>query len=308
MKRRHREHLQSMNARRHLKVLVCLAVMAVVAGVIVIKKTTREPQYMGKSLTQWVDGLPPIWESQDTNAPEVLAIQAIGSRGLPHLYSMVRESAHDGILLRTITMVGRQLPGDRDLEPWRGEKAARAFHYLGEDAEAYVPQLRQLLYGEKKAPFAAYALAGIEPAGFSVVTNAFGHPSWKVRFFATGAFTFIEERDNAIISLLIQSSQDFDASVRSSAATALGRSHGWSEQALPPLINMLNDQSSSVRLSAVCAIIMHGDNAHSAVPALTDLVRREPDTDVRRAAKGALNGLARKDGFEEKAPIVGKTK
>ena len=88
---------------------------------------------------------------------------------------------------------------------------------------------------------------------------------------------------------LVQALEDQDADLRISAAAALART-GPADEALPQLIAALADHHAEVRGSAAEALGMMGPAAAEAVPQLTRGLK-DPDSDVRKSAAEALGKI-----------------
>ena len=90
------------------------------------------------------------------------------------------------------------------------------------------------------------------------------------------------------VPALISALQDEDDEVRSSAAAALGDIGAADRDAVPALINALQDDHFVVRRSAAAALGDIGADARDAVPALIDVLQDDNWEDARLSAAGAL--------------------
>ena len=112
-----------------------------------------------------------------------------------------------------------------------------------------------------------------------------GHKKAKVRANATEALSNIGED---AVPALIQALQDQDEWVRSRATLALGRIGGGAEDAVPALMQTLQDKDVYVRKYAASALGSIGEGAIDAVPALIQVLQ---DQDIRINAAFALGKI-----------------
>jgi len=135
---------------------------------------------------------------------------------------------------------------------------------------------------------AALALAAISRPSLPSLINALNDASPIVRRNAAWAIGEIRggwmvDRSDAVAPLIALTA-DRDASVR--RAAAFGLSELKARVAIDPLIRLLNEPDATLRTAAAYAL---GEiKASRAAPKLRELHDRDPDPEVRRAAKWAL--------------------
>jgi len=91
---------------------------------------------------------------------------------------------------------------------------------------------------------------------------------------------------------LIQALDDADASVKAWAAQAIGEIGPNARDAVPALVTMLNDPFEGPRNSSCIALGKIGPAAREALPALRQALA-DPSMDVRRFAQQAIDKIAR---------------
>ena len=107
-----------------------------------------------------------------------------------------------------------------------------------------------------------------------------------------GLMAYAEETQEQQVERLIKELQDPDSDVRSIAAVTLGEIGSEAKDAVPALIQLLQDQDAEgfVRANAALALREIGPEAKDAVPALIQALQ-DQDKYVRRDAAGALGKI-----------------
>ena len=107
-----------------------------------------------------------------------------------------------------------------------------------------------------------------------------------------GLMAYAEETQEQQVERLIKELQDPDSDVRSIAAVTLGEIGSEAKDAVPALIQLLQDQDAEgfVRANAALALREIGPEAKDAVPALIQALQ-DQDKYVRRDAAGALGEI-----------------
>ena len=115
----------------------------------------------------------------------------------------------------------------------------------------------------------------------------------KLRGEITEAFTAMRGSacESEVVGDLVGALRDEDASVRGSAAWALGRLSAPSKEVADALLDALRDEHADVRRSAAWALGRLGEASDEVVNALLDALRDE-HPNVRRSAAWALGGLS----------------
>jgi len=117
-----------------------------------------------------------------------------------------------------------------------------------------------------------------------------------------------KDRSAAVLKKLTNALHDSDPKVRRNAALDLGHMRGFAAPALKDLAELLKDpkgQPNDVRLYAAEAIAYIGHDARDklpqVLPALLEVIARDPSWQVRQRAVWALAGL---EDIEKKPPDV----
>ncbi len=82
-----------------------------------------------------------------------------------------------------------------------------------------------------------------------------------------------------------------DAKVRKKAAFTLGNLNATNSAVAPALQEALRDTDAAVRREAILALMKCGSVAVDALPSLTDMSQRDPDSLVRTCAAKAVRRL-----------------
>ncbi|MEO8053792.1 MAG: HEAT repeat domain-containing protein [Acidobacteriota bacterium] len=82
-----------------------------------------------------------------------------------------------------------------------------------------------------------------------------------------------------------------DKEERRAAAEAIGKAGGAGRAEIPALASALKDPERDVRLAAADGLGSLGNAAREAIPALTEVLRSDPDADVRNTARRALEEI-----------------
>ncbi len=99
----------------------------------------------------------------------------------------------------------------------------------------------------------------------------------------------------AVDPLITALKKDRDATVRASAAKALGSIVPNNKEAVQPLMDALKDPDPKVRIAAANALGMHGPEAKEAIPALREMAQSagkdKKNRGLKRAARQAINSI-----------------
>jgi hypothetical protein len=248
-------HTEQMGKKR--RILLVFLLVAVIGAVIWKRMQPREPIYMGKPLSYWLEAFNPgIGSGKDavrprSDPPTVAraseALHQIGSNGLSTLLRMMQRP-NPSILERFVAQAQKQSIIEIPFQPANlNESAFFGLLMLGSEASNAVPQLIEI-FEKNHASFpqtAAPAILGrIGPAS------------------------------EPAIPTLLRAISNTNRVVRCNVIFALGRIHAQPKLVVPVLAKCLNDPDLSVRVSAVQALGAFGHDAQMAVPALLELRRK----------------------------------
>lgn len=246
-----------------LSVTAAALVIAFVAGLV---SGTREPEYEGRKLTQWLAGLRGPGR---TNAIE--AIRHMGTNAVPHLVTMLR--AKDSPLkIKCMNLLSRlrwlhiQFRDDY----LRRDDALMGLGVLGPDARAAVPDVTKLLEDRRHAQMAAYTLHQIGAEGVPALNQALKSTNTWARSEAAGFLGV--SGDEASVPSLIAALKDSDFITKSKAARALSRFPNQADIIVPALMGCLNDRDDTFRMNAARALASFGEKAKPAFPGLMKMV------------------------------------
>ena len=203
------------------------------------------------------------------------------------------------------------LVDNNDINHWGGYSANAALGQIGfrvilgkknfdyKSREKYIPRLGEALRDEdwqiRSIAVAALGLTNSLEA-IPYLTKALKDKDWQVRSSAAKAFSGIYSNKNILsITSLTNTLHDPDWRVRRSAVTSIE----LSDQTIPVLIELLNDQNENVRLSAAIklisrsvspvSIIKLGSKSESIISILINTLKTSKDSDKRLAALSALS-------------------
>ena len=248
-----------------LRFLLC----AVMSGG-VFTAWSAEPEYGGKSLTDWLKLYQKADEGTSDERQATAAVRSIGTNALPQLVKWV---ASDDL--------------DEQFQ------AKNGFQILGAAAGSAAPSLGKMLtstnevisvmagqcLGDIGAPALPELLAGLTNRHFRVATAA--------------ALAIVELGTNAspAVPIFLQHLKHPNHFYRERAADALGKLHIEPDTVVPALMRLLQDDSKTARYFAISGLENFQSRACPAVPAIT-AVLMDPDEGLREAATNALRKIA----------------
>jgi len=289
----------------------------ILACVALLWPRENEPKYKGRTLTQWIvlhdraTGRESVHKS--AYDPSMLreadeAVQHIGTNALPWLIKWIQSVPTDSRWRRRVTHVLERLPGDLwDREPidswlndpeWmRLDVAYWGFHMLGTNANAAVPELTRLA-NDRSLPqisrsSAMGALTTIGEAGVPTLLAILSDSTHPDRSDAAAAITHARLGTNAgfAVHLLARCVADPDTATATRAAGSLGNLRINPEVSVPVLTQGLRDARHEVRSVCAWSLSLFGEEARSALPALT-VALCDTNWEVRRCATNACRKIA----------------
>jgi HEAT repeat protein len=134
--------------------------------------------------------------------------------------------------------------------------------------------------------------------------------SATIRATAAAALGRMGPNARTVVNAMIESLKDPDAGVRAAVAEALGRIGDEARSAVPRLIPLLKDPDPGVRLAAAFGLGRIGPDAATAVPDLAHALATDADAAVRKEAARAfaLLGLDAKEGIPALAKALREDK
>jgi HEAT repeat protein len=276
-----------------------------------------EPCYEGKPLSHWVAQLgqesPP--GPDETFAEE--RVRQIGTNAIPYLLEWMDYEPPakkvggkaESIIEQNSPWVSARVPDSRwmwqvaDVAQRRAYRAATAFAVLGTNAEAAIPDLKQMLRDLTKpytCTVALYSLAAISTNRVPEIAVWVARADPGQQRLAAAVISdllAVNTDPQRLVPLLVEFLNSPDAIARIHAADCLGdlAKHDTSQAALvvPALTKCLREAPLvAVVLSTVQALGKYGDKAVSAVPALLKETQAPYDADIRIAATNALKRVA----------------
>lgn len=294
-----------MSTKRLILGLLLVVGVAVVVGVLVWGGVReREPEYGGKRLSEWVDG---IYSDHRVEGGVGLAADAVRHMGvkkaLPYLLKWISYET-PAWQVKLFAIVNRVLsPVKSSWQLKAGTKELRAIGAtgllvrlgprLGPEAEGVLVELRRLVNDprDKRSatcarivlPYLGKAALPDLMAGLTNETGAFREScAIRIRWMVTND---CQARPSPPVFLRCLT--DTNQIVALNAALILGELKEEPSLVVPALANSLLDPRFSVRRAAAIALGGFGQDACSAVPALMNLVH-ETNPVIRQLATNAI--------------------
>ncbi len=159
-------------------------------------------------------------------------------------------------------------------------EAVNGLRNLGPEAVPFLIELLSHNNMEIRSK-AAWALAYMKPEPTEAVpylVEALSDRELSVRTQALAGLGNIAKGDTAVIDILLTLLTDTESQMRSGAASALGKLYNGNSEIVKGLIAALDDKRSDyVRTSAARALSEIGSDAADAIPALIDILNDEAD-------------------------------
>jgi len=164
---------------RRKRILIIGLAASVVAGGLFLLLRPREPDWEGRSLSEWLGDLG-SGASLDQEARTAAAIRGMGQKTLPTLVRLLRR--RDSSVKKFIHEIQPRATGSRfpGIEfKWARDSwlaAAQGFEVLGPAAAPAIPELAPLVAEEIPGKFAALSLTAIGPSAVPTLTNLLVQP------------------------------------------------------------------------------------------------------------------------------------
>jgi HEAT repeat protein len=264
--------------QKRLRTVLAVVLLAVLGAVAREGLRTREPEYQGKRLSQWMECFSVnrmgSLGADDLRLPRAALAQA-GTNAIPVLLHMLQ--AEESLVSRTMSLLSRQhILKIRDFQPSdRNHAALIGFLYYRESASNAVPELIKMLDGSRSAicqENAARALTYIGPAAKSAIPallRSATSTNNAVCRESIDALGNVRPEPELIVPVLVSALRRPDNTVQNMASTML-RSYGRdAASAVPSLIDLLKSQDQNTRFQAAFSLLVLDPNV--AVKAGVDL-------------------------------------
>lgn len=263
-----------MNQRR--RIAFALGLLSAFAFVLWVTFHSREPEYQGKKLGEW---LRQIEAAQDIESREwqeaTHAVRQIGTNALPHLVRGLQAS-DPRWKIEALDWAGQMLSKDLSdhLARRDRDRALLTFHVLGPMARPAVPDVAALITNANPdfadAAFAALTQIGIAecvPPLVLALTNG----SAILRPAAVVSLGLLRGAAGDAVPALVAALQDVNVNLRIEAARALGLIRQNPRMAVPALTRALGETNLQFVQTAALALGAFGTDAEAALPALRSL-------------------------------------
>ena len=279
------------------KLCLAISIIAVLSAVLVIAVTPRvarlsEPEYHGRKLTSWLEGLttliPPPGRPVILAADDpIAAIRAIGTNGVPFMVQLLH-ATDSPFKRKCINLLTRQhwVKFHILYDFQKRNLALRGLAILGPDAKAAIPDLANLLSKNDlpgNSDMTIFVLSQIGPPAVPVLVNALNSTNKFVRWPAAQALARVA--DPSCLSNLLAALKNPDPDTRISVTMALHTFAGQANVIIPALTNCLDDPNDVVRGSAANALGSFGGDAEAAFPKLLKMMA---DTNYQVSDAAAL--------------------
>lgn len=259
----------------------CVLLVLTIGFVLFLPKLTRkEPEHLGKPLSQWVEELRTDrfnWVTMQPvlNEEAAGAVRTIGESATPFLVSWVQKSQNSQKLYDLIDAFPIELSENRTASGRRGYQAILGLTVLGSNASAVMPVMTNLIFDESTALLAACVLASIGNAAVPVLSNALVSTNSKIRAAAAHSSGALGKTGAPLIPLLVSifTNAGEDRVTRTSAARAVGMIGQEPEFVLPVLLTGLRDTDYIARRGAAFGLLLMGVDAAAVIPALESALK-----------------------------------
>ena len=280
--------------------MLILAGMLGVIVAILVWPGEREPEYQGKTLSEWLRY--PNSDLQET------AVRAIGTHALPWLLKWIQKDrpASKSLKVNLRTLLRREsgeVPGIPVLKPWLDrptdddrDMGLKGFYLLGPRASSAIPELTRLMNESKSPAVSASALSALGAIGqeaLPILVAALDNPQAQNRGNVAYRIATMARRGTdakAAVPVLIKCLRDKDTEVAEAAARSLGELALSPKIVVPALTNAMQDRRVVVRVASIRALEPFRAQA---APAIPQLVARLADGNpaVAQYAAGALGKI-----------------
>ncbi|NOS68939.1 MAG: HEAT repeat domain-containing protein [Verrucomicrobia bacterium] len=249
--------------------IIAFLVVVAIAFIAWLVLRSREPQYDGSKLTEWIVQYGNPEEDEKTDPEARTAIRAIGTRAIPRLLNYV--SAKDSATKEALMQLARK----QEVIEFKITSAAEfhklavaGFHALGKEGAPAIPSLVALMNDTNSGQTAIECLWGIGSESTEVLIAGTKHTNYEIRWRCVWVLSNVATNSPAALAAIIRLLDDNDSEVRYDATLALGRFQHRPAEVVPLLIRALNARDSKQENCAALALGCFGTNAVSALPDL----------------------------------------
>jgi HEAT repeat protein len=284
---------------------VRVVALALVAGLVVLVFYQREPRYEGMALSEWLTaGMNGDSDGDVTYAQHTVskALVAMSPQALPILVDWLetRDSKIGSVLtefLQKQSLV--EIGFGKHVS--RHELAAYGFALLGTNAAPAIPRLASLIEDPELSGSAFSALRSIGMAASEELLTALTNSQPNIRASAMvclASWPFVH--DPAILSALLRTLEDSDATVASHTVQVLVRMKVHADIVHPAILKLAAQTNYLARSTAIRAFSQSRAEIPHALPLYLDAMN-DPDPTTRRAA---VNGMRKTQSDEVMARLL----
>lgn len=318
--------MSTLTRRIILRALFVGAIASIIIGAVYFA-SSREPSYQGKTLSAWIAPFcrqtPTGWYAPagpqhfDELQPVRRAVSQIGTNALPFL--IARLNHREPSFQRMVRQLADKQPFPilKLTDPRVSRiRAIRALAILGPAARPAIPSLAAQLADPSLSEHAIYALWKTGPEGMRALVNQFTNAAPSAQMQIAMAFVAPEsvyrgenvsyfEANRIPADILIDGlsriARDPVAAFRTTAILRLSAFGPAASNAVPALLEMINDSNPTTRQMAIRALGSIKARPELVVPALTNLLSN-PDPGTRVAATSALRAFGYTAQFQPEMP------
>lgn len=276
---------------RRQAAIILVLFLGLAAAILFLLLTEPQPKYRGRPLSYWV-----MLQDIDSSAERRQAIDAIGTNGIPFLLKWMQ---YEPPKPNTGLSILRLLPWAKARQEKRerlADGSDSALWQLGTNAASAAPTLVSLLHDTNAPATAARAirvLANIGNSGFAPLVSAIQDPHYPLRVYALNVFGVPRHFGSNAIPVLIQCLNDTNnTDIPLLASLALGKNQSAPELSITALEHCVITASDPyIRAGAMKSLSYYNELAKSALPVLTNGLT-DADPRVREAATNAISQIA----------------
>jgi HEAT repeat protein len=272
----------------HWKLRVVTFVVLLLLAGIIWHLSSREPLYLGKRVTQYLDDMATNWPALRQDDPGLKAIYEMGPATIPYLRKALRrqnsfqEKALGFIRARGPRWIVTRLPNSKSQQYFWGLSGAAAdgLALFGPRARDALPDLLEQFNGSMPN-YAYYAVLEIGPTKecLPILVELMHSTNWAGPLYATRFIGMTGITNAAVLTVLSEAAQDKlpatvknRARVREAAIDAIGELGPKAQSAAPLLAQNLQDQDAAIMIASARALWLIQGKTNPPVALLTRLL------------------------------------